>query len=132
MTTRSMARRSVLALLLVGVPALAGASMLHLKLSRSEPAANAVLTASPQQVKLWFTQKPELTVTSIKVTSGTGATAVERTLAPLTRANAADAPITVPVGAPLAAGHYQIVWRTMARDGHVLNGVIPFDVRDAR
>lgn len=132
MNARSMMRRSVLALLLVGVPALAGASMLHLKLSRSEPAANAVLTASPRQVKLWFTQKPELTVTSIKMTSGIGATAVERALAPLSRADAADAPITAPVGAPLAAGHYEIVWRTMARDGHVLNGVIPFDVRDAR
>jgi len=127
-----MAWRSGLALLLVGVPALVSASMLHLKLSRSEPAANAVLTAAPRQVKLWFTQKPELTVTSIKVTSGSGATSVERALVPLARADGADAPISAPVGAPLAAGRYQIVWRTMARDGHVLKGVIPFDVRGAR
>jgi methionine-rich copper-binding protein CopC len=79
-------------------------------------------------VKLWFTQRPELSVTSIKVKSGSGTTATERALAPLARAAADGAPITAPIGAPLSPGHYEIVWRTMARDGHVLNGVIPFDV----
>ena len=132
MTGRSITRRTVLALLLVGAPAVVSASMLHLKLSRSVPAANAVLTSSPTQVQLWFTQKPELTVTSIKVKTGTGATAIERTLAPLARAEGADKPITAPMGAALAAGRHEIVWRTMARDGHVLSGVIPFDVRAAR
>ncbi len=127
-----MTRRSILALLFVGVPAAVSASLLHLKLSRSIPAANAVLTSSPTQVQLWFTQKPELTVTSIKVKTGTGATAIERTLAPLARADGADTPITAPMGAVLAAGRHEIVWRTMARDGHVLSGVIPFDVRAAR
>ncbi len=132
MSARTITRRGLLALLIVGAPVLAGASMLHLKLSRSVPSANAVLTASPTEVKLWFTQKPELSVTSIKVKSGTGVTAVERALAPLARAEAANSPITAPVGAALAPGHYEVVWRTMARDGHVLNGVIPFDVRPAR
>ena len=131
MNRTTVTRRSLLVLALA-VPVMGGASMLHLKLARSEPTTNAVLTASPRQVKLWFTQKPELTVTSIKVKSGSGATAVERRLAPLARAAASDAPITAPVGAALAPGNYQVVWRTMARDGHVLNGVIPFVVRAAR
>jgi copper resistance protein C len=112
-------------------PLAAGAAAFHLKLSRSEPAANERLTASPTSVKLWFTQRPELSVTSIKIKAGSGAAAVERALAPLSRAAAANAPITAPVGAALAAGHYEVVWRTMARDGHVLNGVIPFDVGGA-
>jgi methionine-rich copper-binding protein CopC len=114
--------------LLASAPVVAMAAARHLKLIRSEPLANAALTMSPTQVKLWFSQRPELTVTSIKITSGTGATAVERALAPLTRGAAGDAPIVAPVGAALGVGHYQVVWRTMARDGHVLNGVIPFDV----
>ena len=129
MSAPSRTRLGLSLLVLAAMPVLAGASMLHLKLARSEPSANAVLTASPTQVKLWFTQKPELTVTSIKVKSGSGATAVERTLTPLARGSAADAPITAPVGGALAPGRYQVVWRTMARDGHVLNGVIPFSVR---
>ncbi len=119
-------------MLLASLPVVVFAAARHLKLIRSEPLANAHLTASPTDVKLWFTQRPELTVTSIKVKSGTGTTAVERALAPLARAAAANSPITAPVGAALAPGHYEVVWRTMARDGHVLNGVIPFDVGAAR
>ena len=117
---------AVLALALLSVPA--GAVARHLSLLRSEPFANATLAASPAQIRLWFTQRPELAVTSIRLTAGSGSQAVERTLAPLSRATAADAPITAAVGAALAPGHYEVRWRTMARDGHVLNGVIPFDV----
>ena len=128
---RPRARRTVTLVLLAAVPAIAGASMVHMKLSRSEPAANATLRASPTAVRLWFTQRPELTVTSVKLRTGTGAGTVERALAPLARATADSSPIVAPVGAALAAGHYEVVWRTMARDGHVLNGIIPFDVGSA-
>ena len=110
------------------VPLAAGAAARHLKLIKSEPLANAALTTSPKDVKLWFSQPPELTVTSIKLKSGSGAAGVERALAPLSRAPAANSPIVAPIGAALGKGHYEVVWRTMARDGHVLNGVIPFDV----
>jgi methionine-rich copper-binding protein CopC len=129
---RQLLTRLAGVMLLASLPAVTFAAARHLKLIRSEPLANAHLTASPTDVKLWFTQRPELTVTSIKVKSGTGTTAVERALAPLARAAAANSPITAPVGAALAPGHYEVVWRTMARDGHVLNGVIPFDVGAAR
>lgn len=129
---RQLLTRIVGVMLLASLPVVMFAAARHLKLIRSEPLANRHLTASPTEVKLWFTQRPELTVTSIKVKSGTGTTAVERALAPLARAAAANSPITAPVGAALAPGHYEVVWRTMARDGHVLNGVIPFDVGAAR
>lgn len=125
---RQLLTRLAGVMLLASLPVVMFAAARHLKLIRSEPLANAHLTAAPTEVKLWFTQRPELTVTSIKVKSGTGTTAVERALAPLARAAAANSPITAPVGAALAPGHYEVVWRTMARDGHVLNGVIPFDV----
>lgn len=128
---RERVRRAVTLVLLAAVPAIAGASILHMKLSRSEPAANATLRASPTEVKLWFTQRPELTVTSVKLRSGSGTGAVERALAPLARAAADSSPIVAPVGAALAPGHYEVAWRTMARDGHVLNGIIPFDVGSA-
>lgn len=123
-------RQALLAALVAAVllPLVAGAAAFHLKLSRSEPSANQRLSASPTHVKLWFTQRPELTVTAIKIKSGSGASAVERALAPLSRAAANGSPIVAPVGTALAAGHYEITWRTMARDGHVLSGVIPIDV----
>jgi methionine-rich copper-binding protein CopC len=126
-----ISRRGAAALLLISIPVAASAAAMHLKLLRSEPLANSTLAASPASVKLWFSQRPELSVTSIKLQSGTGQTAVERALAPLTHGTVAGAPVTAPVGAALAAGHYTIVWRTMARDGHVLNGAVPFDVASA-
>jgi methionine-rich copper-binding protein CopC len=119
-------------MLLASMPAVVMAAARHLKLIRSEPMANAHVASSPSEVKLWFSQRPELTVTSIKLKSGTGASAVERALAPLSRATAANSPIVAPVGAALGPGHYEVVWRTMARDSHVLNGVLPFDVGAAR
>ena len=131
-TPRGFIRGACTLALFATVPMIAGAAARHLKLIRSEPLANAKLASSPTQVKLWFTQRPELTVTSIKVKTGSGATVVERALAPLSRETAAASPIVAPVGAALAPGHYEVVWRTMARDGHVLNGVIPFDVAAAR
>lgn len=125
---RRTVTRAMLVAIAAIVPFAAGAAARHLKLIRSEPLANAALTTSPTDVKLWFSARPELTVTSIKVTSGAGAAAVERALAPLSRAAAKNSPIVAPIGAALRKGHYEVVWRTMARDGHVLNGVIPFDV----
>jgi copper resistance protein C len=113
------------------IPAVIVAAAFHLKLTRSDPIANASLAVSPREVKLWFSQRPELSVTTIKVRTGSGPTAVERVLAPLARAESGGAPITAPMGAPLAPGQYEVVWRTMARDGHVLNGVIPFSVNRA-
>ena len=127
-TRRTIVLRALVAVTLISAPMIAGAAARHLKLIRSEPVANAALTTSPTQVKLWFSQRPELTVTSVKVKSGTGTSAVERALAPLARSAGAGSPIVAPIGAALATGHYEVVWRTMARDGHVLNGVIPFDV----
>ena len=103
-------------------PAVAGR---HLKLLKSDPAANATV-ASPTQVKLWFSQRPELAVTRIALVDASG---TERVLAPLTRDAKAGSPIVAPVATPVAAGAYRIAWRTMATDGHVLNGTVPFTVR---
>lgn len=97
----------------------------HLKLLKSEPAANASVAAPPTAVKLWFSQRPELAVTRVTLTGATGA---ERVLAPLSRGEAGDAPIVAPVGIALAPGAYTIAWRTMAKDGHVLSGSVPFRV----
>lgn len=97
----------------------------HLKLLKSEPAANATLLVPPTTIRLWFSQRPELAVTRVTVRGATGA---ERVLAPLSRGEAGDAPITGEVGIALAPGAYTIAWRTMARDGHVLSGTVPFRV----
>jgi copper resistance protein C len=126
-----MRRRLAILTLLAAVPLMAGAAAMHLKLVRSDPVANSTVATSPTRITLWFSQRPEVAVSSVQLRSGSGTTAVERALAPLTRATMAGSPIVAPVGAALVPGQYEIVWRTMARDGHVLNGVIPFTVGGA-
>lgn len=106
----------------------APAAARHLKLLKSEPAANATLPVPPTTVKLWFSQRPELAVTRVTIRGATGA---ERVLAPLSRGEAGDAPITGEVGIALPPGAYTIAWRTMAKDGHVLSGTVPFRVASA-
>ncbi|WP_396208773.1 copper resistance protein CopC [Gemmatimonas sp.] len=110
-------------------PGPAGASRLpHLKLKRSFPAKDTVLTSSPDAVRLWLTERSELPATKITVTTDAKApVATEK----VTRAAGADAPIEAKFTTPLAAGRYTVTWRTMSKDGHVVNGTFGFTVKSA-
>jgi copper resistance protein C len=104
---------------------LTASAMLHLKLARSEPAANATVPAAPTVIKLWFSQPPQLAVTRVSLVHGGDAPV---SLAPVTRAQGADAPVVAPVPAGLAPGRWTIRWRTVSADGHAVKGDIPFTV----
>jgi methionine-rich copper-binding protein CopC len=95
----------------------------HLHLLKSLPAANATMASAPESIRLWFSQPPELAVTSVKVT-GPGSTVVP--LAPLSGGDSSL--VVAPVKGRLAAGAYTVVWRTMAKDGHVARGSFAFKV----
>jgi methionine-rich copper-binding protein CopC len=121
----SRARRGMaLAVTTIGVLALsAWRAPFHLHLLKSAPAANATMTAAPEAIRLWFSQPPELAVTSVKVT-GPGSAAVA--LAPL--AGGDSALVVAPVKGKMVAGAYTVTWRTMAKDGHVARGTFAFTV----
>jgi methionine-rich copper-binding protein CopC len=98
-------------------------SLRHLHLERSEPAANDTVAAAPAAVKLWFSEQPELAVTTIRLsTTGGGAVA----LAPLARDTGATAPVVATLRGHPAAGAYNVWWRSTARDGHVSTGQFQF------
>lgn len=102
----------------------------HTRLIKSEPAANDTLAASPKAIKLWFSEKVELAVTSVKVADATGhAVAVARPVRPDT---GNSAPVVVELKKPLVPGGYKITWITAAKDGHRANGTIAFAVKSAR
>lgn len=113
----------------VAFPVFAGATRLpHLKLKRSFPAKDTVLTTSPDAVRLWLSEPAELPATKIAVTTDAQApVAVEKA----TRASGADAPIEARFAKPLGAGHYTVTWKTMSKDGHVVNGTFGFTVKPA-
>ena len=95
----------------------------HLHLVKSLPAANATVTAAPDSIRLWFSQPPELKVTSVKVT-GPGTAAVA--LAPLAKRDSSL--VIAPVKGKMAPGAYTVAWRTMAKDGHVARGTFAFKI----
>ncbi len=109
-----------------GVRAETAAAAFHLHLLRSTPAADSTV-ASPAALQLWFTESPELAVTSVRLTGARGRVVrVGRVRA------GSDHSVTVNVPGHLAAGRYTIAWRTMSHDGHPMHGSIPFTVRAGR
>lgn len=110
------------------VPALVpAAALFHLRLLRSAPATDAVLTRPPAAVHLWFSQRAELAVTRVRLVGPAG----EVALGPLQReATGAGSERTVvaPVRGPMRPGAYSVEWRTMAADGHSVSGQTSFRI----
>src|SRR4051794_27575716 len=71
--SRALVRASISFALAASAAALPAATF-HTHLKKSEPAAGDSLVASPHEVRLWFTEKPELVVSGITVTDGAGGT----------------------------------------------------------
>jgi len=112
------------ALLLLGL--VAARAPFHLHLVKSRPPANATVDAVPDSIRLWFSQRPELAVTSVKVT-GPGETTVA--LAPLAEGDSAVVIAPVKAKASATLGSYSVAWRTMSKDGHVVRGTFSFRVQ---
>jgi methionine-rich copper-binding protein CopC len=90
----------------------------HAHLTSSFPKANDVVRAAPAQIRLAFSERPTVKLTSIK----------------LLRADSSAVDIAKPVGdrdtlavtaklpTALPTGTYAVVWKTASRDGHVIRG----------
>jgi copper transport protein len=98
----------------------------HAHLVRSTPAANATLTAAPTSLSLWYSEKPELSFTVIKLTDSAG-TAITLGAPTATSQNG----ITVSITAALANGRYTVSWKTAASDGHASSGTFSFTLNAA-
>lgn len=102
----------------------------HAHLIKSEPAENDTLVKSPSAIRLWFSERVELPVTTVKLADASG---TRIGLASLARPDTGQAaPVTVKLKTPLAAGSYVVTWRTAAKDGHPADGTFNFVVKAAR
>jgi methionine-rich copper-binding protein CopC len=127
---RSIARRRValaalLALFASATVATGALAMRHLRLLGSFPAASAVLTTSPDAVRLWLSEAPELKLTKIALTDGKGQAIA---LGPVTRDSVKGNGAAAPIRSRLPNGGYHVAWRTMSKDGHVVKGEFAFRV----
>jgi methionine-rich copper-binding protein CopC len=119
-------------LLLAGAALLAtprsASSSFHLRLLRSDPAADTTLTTAPAAIRLWFSEPPQVAVTTVLLTNSAGTTVA--TGKP-TRAAAKDAPVSAPVQGTLTPGAYHVAWKTMSADGHAVRGEFSFTLKAA-
>ncbi|HKW47458.1 MAG TPA: CopD family protein [Gemmatimonadaceae bacterium] len=114
---------AILAMLVLPVTLLA-----HAHLRRSDPTANARLESSPTAIRLWFTERPELPFTRIKLRA---ADSTDVPLGALGRISDDALGVWVPIPTSLAAGTYTVIWRTAAADGHATTGSFTFVVASA-
>jgi copper transport protein len=114
--------RTGLALGVALILALPVLSWAHAHLVRSSPSADARLDVAPTLIQLWFSEKPELALSSVSLVDSAGA--VVR-LGPL-RAGDTSLAIAAPILDRLAAGQYTVRWRVVSSDGHPSNGSFSF------
>jgi copper transport protein len=113
----------VAAALLLVTPAVAGARpVLHTALRRSDPGKGAQLTVPPARVALWFTAKPQLPFSRIRLTGPAGDVALDRIVADTGNG------FFAPIPRPLPPGHYTVQWQTGSADGHPIRGEFTFRV----
>ncbi len=97
----------------------------HAHFKRSEPAAGSRITNSPQVIRLWFSEQPELSVTFISMKDANGR---QFPLTPPENDRGDPLTVFVRVSQPLLPGRYTVAWRTAASDGHPSHGTFSFVV----
>lgn len=102
---------------------LATGAQAHTHLKQSTPAEGSVVTASPANIVLKFSEAARITALTVQK-DGEAA----QKLAPLPT----DATPEVTVPAPkLGAGKYTVNWRVVSGDNHVMSGALHFTVAPA-
>ena len=118
---RTLAGITVVALLAVlSVPL---ALWAHAHLRRSEPAARERVTSAPAAIRLWFSERPQLAFTRIRLR---GADSTDIVLGPVAAIAGEPFGVSAPVVGALSSGTYRVAWRTGGADGHVVAGSFEF------
>jgi methionine-rich copper-binding protein CopC len=98
---------------------------MHLRLVKSEPAKNAIV-AAPTQLRLWFSLKPTVSLTSVKLTT---ASDVAIKVGKPVHTGDVKLPVVFAVEEPLAPGKYTVSWKTASNDMHPMTGDFTFTVK---
>jgi methionine-rich copper-binding protein CopC len=110
------------AVVAIAAPERGEGAALHLRLTKSEPAKDSVLTTAPSDIKLWYSQKPQLRLSRVTLTGPSGEVA--------TGAIVQDSlMLRAPVTGAMPAGAYSVSWLTASSDGHPIRGTFGFTVK---
>ena len=96
----------------------------HAFLKEAEPAVGNTVQASPNEVRIRFTENIEPAFSSIQVFDASGKE-VDKHDVHLDRSDRAMLHVSLP---RLGAGIYKVVWRVVSVDTHVTNGNFTFRI----
>ena len=97
----------------------------HMRLQKTMPEADAVLSESPHHIQVWFTEAPDPAVSLLTLDGAHGEITLGET------AIEDDKSLMALLPAKLAAGSYTVKWRTAGDDGHTQRGDFSFTVGTA-
>lgn len=98
--------------------------MFHNHLVKAAPAAGDTLSASPAEIRLWFSERPEIPFTSVTLLRADSSKIVTIKAA----ATSDSMAVAAPLPAALPSGKYLVSWRTASRDGHAIRGTYGFSI----
>lgn len=117
---RSRASAALLLVLLAASGVLA-----HAILRSSSPSNGEHLASAPRELRLTYTEAPELVLTRIELLAATG----ERVqLGALRTAEDSTTVVIAPITGPLRGGAYTVNWQIAGADGHPVRGSFAFVV----
>jgi methionine-rich copper-binding protein CopC len=111
---------------LVAGSVVATAALAHPKLVKSDPAANAVVSAGPKELRLSFNEElvPKFSSADVKDQKGQKVEVGTAAADPTDKKQ-----LVVPLTKPLAAGTYKVDWHAVAADTHRVQGSYSFTVK---
>jgi len=116
----------VFSLVAVAALGLASAASAHPHPKTFSPAPNAVLTSSPKEIRIGFSEALVAAFSGIEVADQAGHKA---DLGPSTLDPVTKSVLTAAVKAPLAAGTYTVTWHAVAADTHHVTSHYSFQIR---
>ena len=126
MAQAQLPRRRVIAALAATLVALLPAvGHAHARLVKSDPSARATIARAPEAVRLWFNERLEPAYSSASVWSEAGA---ELSREPAT-VDTADPKLLKLKLPPLAPDRYQVRYRVLSVDGHVVEDSFFFTLK---
>ena len=92
----------------------------HAHLKDAQPAEGSVMKAAPPTIVLKFSEPARLTALTVQKEGE-----AEQKVTPLPSAPAAEVSVPVP---KLAPGKYEVNWRVVSDDNHIMSGKLHFTV----
>jgi len=103
----------------------------HSRLTKSDPAARAVLETAPKELKLWFNEQVEPAFAKMWIGNEDGSCTERKTCVALTSRGDGSDPKLLIVTLPdnLPSGPVDIGYHVLSVDGHTVEGKLSFSIQ---